>query len=298
MTAPIPRDIPELPPIPGVAKRLSPLVPARAVLPLTWRPAAAAFRALVALAAAAGVTVELLTGSPLRALGLWSVQCGVLVAVVFACSAVRAWSARHPLPPLVTGGTLLYAWTAGLLHHLLLTHGVGAFALTGAGTGAGAGDVAALTNWHGATSPLLHTAIPLAVAADWLLLTRPGTLRLVHTATWLLFPLAFLGFTLARGTLLGTLLADDSPTPYLYPFLDVTTYGYKSVLPNILLIGVAISVLALALVTVDHIRPNLLRTGRDTPRGPRGPGDRLSHVASWDQLPENRISSPATSGLE
>ncbi|WP_320779517.1 Pr6Pr family membrane protein [Streptomyces sp. CRN 30] len=295
MTAPIPRDLPELPPIPGVAVRLSPMTPARTVLPPTARrPTAAVLRALVALAAATGVGIELLTGSPLRALSHWSVQCGLLVAVVFAWSAVRAWTADQPLSPLVTGGTLLYASVAGLVHHLLLTHEVGTSALTGLDAGAGSGDVAMFTGLPEVTGPLLHTAVPLAVAADWLLLTRPKALRPVHAAAWLLGPLAYLGFTLAR----GALLADGSSAPYLYPFLDVAAYGYRSVLANALILGLAIYALAIFLVAVDRVRPNLLRTRHDRPRGRRGPDDRLDHRAHWDQPPENRISSPATSGLE
>ncbi|GGZ13657.1 Pr6Pr family membrane protein [Streptomyces poonensis] len=304
MTAPIPRDIPDLPVIPGVATPLPALVPARAVLPLTRRPAAAAFRALVALAAAAGVGTELLLGNPLQAASHWSVQCGALVAAVFACSASRAWTARHPVSPLLTGGTLLYALVAGMVQHLLLTRGVGAFALTGANAALGTDDMAALAGgWQAMTGPLLHTVIPLAVAADWLLLTRPGVLRPSHAMKWLLFPLAYLAFTLVR----GSLLADGSPTQYLYPFLDADTYGYRSVLPNALLLGLAIYTLAIALVAVDHIRPDPLRPRQDSPldrwapdnrrsrRNRRGPWGRRDR---WDQLPENWISSPATSGLE
>lgn len=295
MTAPIPRDLPDLPPIPGVAKRMSPLVPARTVLPpLARRPAAAVFRTLVALAAATGAGAELLMGSPLRALSHWSILCGLLVAVVSALSALRAWTADKPLSPLVTGGTLLYAWVAGLVHHLILTRGVGAFALTGVDAEGKAAGPAAFTGWPEVSTPLLHTAVPLALAADWLLLTRPRALRPAHAAAWLLGPLAYLGFTLAR----GALPADGSPTPYLYPFLNVTAHGYRSVLANALIVGLAIYTLAITLVAVDRIRPNLVRTRRDSPRGRRGPDDRISPRDQWDQLPENRISSPATSGLE
>lgn len=295
MTAPIPRDLPDLPPIPGVARLMSPLVPARTVLPPpARRPMAAAFRVLVALAAVTAVGIELIMGSPLRALSHWSIQCGLLVAVVFALSAVRAWTADQPLPPVMTGGTVLCTWVAGLVHHLILTRGVGAFALTGVEAGTGAAGPAAFTGLPEVTAPLLHTAIPLAVAADWLLLTRPRALRPAHAAAWLLGPLTYLGFTLAR----GELLADKSSAPYLYPFLDAASYGYRSVLANALIVGLAIYALAITLVAVDRFRPNLLRTRHPGPRGRRGPDDRIGPRDRWDEPPENRISSPATSGLE
>ncbi|GAA3502031.1 hypothetical protein GCM10019016_091390 [Streptomyces prasinosporus] len=59
MTAPIPRDIPGLPALPGFPGRRRPLlpsvVPARAVVPPVRRPLTAAYRLLLALTATAAV---------------------------------------------------------------------------------------------------------------------------------------------------------------------------------------------------------------------------------------------------
>ena len=72
---------------------------------------------------------------------------------------------------------------------------------------------------------------------------------------------------------------------YLYPFLDVDRHGYKSVLGNALLLGLAFYALALLLIAVDHLRPDPVHPRRGRP-------DR------HDRRPENRISSPATGGLK
>ncbi|MCZ9337033.1 Pr6Pr family membrane protein, partial [Streptomyces sp. TRM76130] len=98
-------------------------------------------------------------------------------------------------------------------------------------------------------------ALPLAATADWLLLTVPGRLRLRHTAGWMLYPLAYLTFSLGR----GELLIPDSTARYLYPFLDVDQHGYQEVLGNALLLGLALHALATLLVALDHARPNPLR---------------------------------------
>ncbi|MEY7980539.1 integral membrane regulator, partial [Streptomyces pilosus] len=99
MTAPIPRDIPDLPALPRRSLRLLPsAVPARAVIPLVRRPVAAAYRAVLALLATAAVVVELLLGSPTRVLSYFAVQSALVLAVVMLASARRAWLARHPLP--------------------------------------------------------------------------------------------------------------------------------------------------------------------------------------------------------
>ncbi|KUL46780.1 Pr6Pr family membrane protein [Streptomyces regalis] len=251
MTAPIPRDIPDLPAIPGIPALPPSHVPAAAVMAPVRRPLAAACRLLIALAAAAAVTVELTLGSPLRTLSHFAIQANILLALVFILAARRAWTARRPLPSALTGATLLYAMVTGLVYHLLLANESSPFALPGVLTG----EATDPTGRHAITTQVLHTVTPLAALLDWLLLTAPGQLHLRQAATWLLYPLTYLAFTLAR----GELLAPGTPTHYLYPFLDVARHGYRSVLANALLIGLAIYALAVLLVALDHTRPNPVR---------------------------------------
>lgn len=277
MTAPIPRDIPDLPAISGMPAPVTSVVPATAVVAPARRPLAGTYRALVALAAAAAVVTEMVLGSPLRAFSHFSVQSTALVALVFAASARRAWSARRTLPSAVTGGTVFYAVITASVYHLLLTNAPSTFSMTVTSTGA----PVAPTGWLTLTDLAFHTVIPLAVVADWLLLTRPSPPRLIHAVTWLLYPLVYLASTLGR----AALVTADWPAPYLYPFLDVDRHGYKGVLGNALLLGLAFCAVALLLVVVDHLRPDPVHPRRGRPDRP-------------DRHPENRISSPATGGLK
>ncbi|MGY6024148.1 Pr6Pr family membrane protein [Streptomyces spinosirectus] len=251
MTAPIPRDIPDLPALSGIPTLLPSAVPAAAVMTPVRRPLAAVYRLLVALAAAAGVTIDLLLGSPVRVLSYFTVQSNILLAVVFALSARRAWAARRPLPSAWTGATLLYITITGLVYHLLLADASPAFTMTGTTPVAG---------WQWISNQVLHTAIPLAALLDWLLLTPRGLLHLRQAATWLLYPLAYLLFSFAR----GELILPRTPGRYLYPFLDVDLHSYKNVLANSLLLGLAFYGLAVLLVALDHARPNPVRTRRKT----------------------------------
>ncbi|MGW0335910.1 Pr6Pr family membrane protein [Streptomyces sp. NPDC003011] len=248
MTAPIPRDIPDLPAIPGMPALLPSPVPATAVVPPVRRPRTAAYRLLVALAAIAGVTIDLLLGSPAAVLSHFTIQSTILLALVMLFSARRAWTARRPLPSAITGAALLYVTITGLVYHLLLANEASPFPLTGEAA-------MAPTGWHALSNQLLHTAIPAAALLDWLLLTAPGALRLRQAAPWLLYPLAYLAFCLAR----GELLPSGTPARYLYPFLDVDLHGYKSVLGNALLLGLAFYALAVLLVALDHARPSPTR---------------------------------------
>ncbi|WP_037676914.1 Pr6Pr family membrane protein [Streptomyces griseus] len=251
MTAPIPRDIPDLPAIPGIPALLPSAVPASAVVTPVRRPTTATFRLLIAALAAAGVTIDLILGSPLLVLSHFAIQSNILLALVLTLSARRAWTARRPLPSALTGAALLYALITALVYHLLLADTTPPYSLTGA--------PASHTVWQALAVHILHTAVPVAAVLDWLLLTAPGHLHLRQAVSWLLYPLAYLLFTLARGELL---LLPDSAGRYLYPFLDVAHHGYKGTLANALLLGLSFYGLALLLIALDHTRPNPTRHHR------------------------------------
>lgn len=246
---PIPRDIPDLPAVPSPPVLLPSPVPAAAVVAPVRRPMVALFRLLTALAAAGGVALEILLGTPARVLSYFGIQAGILLSIVMLMSASRAWRARRPLPSSVTGATLLYILVSALAYHLLLDRTTPPFSMTGATT--------VPERWHGswATLQILHTLTPAAAVLDWLLLTPAARLHLRQAAAWLLYPLAYMAFYLIR----AACLAPTNPSRYLYPFLDVATHGYRSALANALLLGLAMYALAVLLVTLDHTRPTPVR---------------------------------------
>ncbi|MCM3297167.1 Pr6Pr family membrane protein [Streptomyces pseudogriseolus] len=245
MTAPIPRDLPDIPALPRTAPQLLPsVVPARAVVPPVRRPLTAVYRLALAVLATAAVLIEVLLGNPTRVLSYFVIQSTALLALVTLASARRAWTARHPLPGAVTGAALLYVVVASLVHHIALADAAPAYAMT-AGAGGGAAWLEPVAG-H-----LLHTVLPVAALLDWLVLTPPARMHLRQATTWLLYPLAYLAFTLTR----GELLPGSTAARYLYPFLDVARHGYRSVLANALLVGLAIYAVAVLLVALDHTRP-------------------------------------------
>ncbi|MEU5651325.1 Pr6Pr family membrane protein [Streptomyces pseudogriseolus] len=245
MTVPIPRDLPDIPALPRTAPQVLPsVVPARAVVPPVRRPLTAVYRLALAVVATAAVLIEVLLGGPTRVLSYFVIQSTVLLALVTLASARRAWTARHPLPGAVTGAALLYVVVASLVHHIALADAAPAYAMT-AGSGGGAAWLEPVAG-H-----LLHTVLPVAALLDWLVLTPPARMHLRQATTWLLYPLAYLAFTLTR----GELLPGSTAARYLYPFLDVARHGYRSVLANALLVGLAIYAVAVLLVALDHTRP-------------------------------------------
>ncbi|MEV5507661.1 Pr6Pr family membrane protein [Streptomyces orinoci] len=216
-------------------------VPAAAVIPASRRPFAAAFRALVALAALTGIALDTIDSHDLgRLFSYFTIQSNILLAAAFAWSAHRAWAGRPALSPRITGGVLLYICITGLVFHFVLSNDSSGFSMS-----------SQRTPLESAASQLLHTVTPLAAALDWLLLTAPGGFLLRHAWQWLAYPLFYFPFALLR----GALLAPGTDGRYPYPFLDVDLHGYAGVLGNAVVFGLAFYVLALALVLLDRIRP-------------------------------------------
>ncbi|MFD3515941.1 Pr6Pr family membrane protein [Streptomyces sp. NPDC058657] len=221
-------------------------VPAAAVVPPRRRPYAALFRALLCLAATTGIVIDLIVGDPLLVPVYFTVQSNALLAVAAGWSAVRAWQGRTPLSPRLTGGALLFIAITGLVYHLILANASSGFSMTD-------DPGHTMTGWRAVSNQLLHTVTPLGAVLDWLLLTAPGGLLFRYAAQWLLYPAAYFAFALVR----GAVLAPDAAVRYPYPFLDVAQHGYAGVATNALLLGLAFGALALALVALDRIRPDL-----------------------------------------
>ncbi|MFH9741134.1 Pr6Pr family membrane protein [Streptomyces roseolus] len=204
---------------------------------------AAAFRALIALAAVTGVTIDCVQGDPLVAFSFFTVWTNTAVAVALGLGAARAWTGRPPLPAVWSGGVLLCISVVGLVFHLVLDNPASSFNQAAA--------LDRLTGARAVSNQLLHTVTPIGVALDWLLLTRPAAFRPRHAALWLAAPGVYLAFSLVRGALLPA----GHPTRYTYPFLDVAAHGYAGVLLNALVLGLAFYALGLLLVAADRFRP-------------------------------------------
>jgi len=98
--------------------------------------------------------------------------------------------------------------------------------------------LAGLYELHGLrlfSDTLLHKVTPILFVLGWLVAGPRGALTW-RTVGWsLLYPLAWLAFTLPRGALTGF---------YPYPFVDAGALGYGSVTLNCVVIGLFFTILA------------------------------------------------------
>jgi hypothetical protein len=95
-----------------------------------------------------------------------------------------------------------------------------------------------------AADATLHYATPVLFGFYWLVFVRKGSLKWRAPFVWLLYPVAYLAFSLLRGAMTGF---------YLYPFLNVAALGYPRVLASSLLLMVIFLGLGFGAVAIDRM---------------------------------------------
>jgi hypothetical protein len=97
---------------------------------------------------------------------------------------------------------------------------------------------------------IVHYLVPAGMVIGWLVF-GPRPRIAARTVAWALaFPVAWLGYTLARGAIWRW---------YPYPFLDVSTHGYGRVAVNALLVTAVFAVLAGVFAAGDRWLPEAPR---------------------------------------
>ena len=91
---------------------------------------------------------------------------------------------------------------------------------------------------------LFHTVVPTLALVGWALFGPRGLVDRGVVALSLVYPLAWLAFTLVRGAIIGW---------YPYPFTDVAELGYAQVALNCLLVTALFLVLAAAALALDRV---------------------------------------------
>jgi hypothetical protein len=91
---------------------------------------------------------------------------------------------------------------------------------------------------------LLHVVLPASYGCYWLFFAPKGRLQLADPLWWQVYPLTYMGYTMARGAAINW---------YPYPFLNVTASGYKDVLWNGLLLLVLLLTFSALLIILDRL---------------------------------------------
>ena len=196
------------------------------------------FRTMFAVLAVAAVVYQLValldnpSFHPLNFLSYFTIESNLIGAAVLLIGAIRR-DIHTPTFDLVRGGAVVYLVTTGIVFSVLLS-----------GT-----DVDTAIPW---VNSVLHELMPIVIVIDWLLDPPSRTLTYRQAALWLLYPLAWLAYTLVKGP-----IADWYP----YPFLDPAIGGYGRVALYSIAIFVVVYAICAAVVWIG----NLARRGPPEP---------------------------------
>lgn len=95
--------------------------------------------------------------------------------------------------------------------------------------------------WAKVADELLHSVIPAAFIIFWLRWVPKQSIQWKNILPWLIYPMAYLVYTLLRGPLAQW---------YPYPFVDVITLGYSKVFINCIFVTLAFVVVAMLFVGI------------------------------------------------
>lgn len=104
------------------------------------------------------------------------------------------------------------------------------------------------------TDVAFHYITPSLYFLHWLLVVEKGDYVWPDAMRWLMFPGAYLIYTLFRGSITGW---------YPYPFIDVTELGYLYAIRNSLAVAGVFWVLGMGVVAIDKAMSRPERIGAD-----------------------------------
>jgi len=169
-----------------------------------------------------------------RFFSYFTILTNILVALSFTLPllASRAVLGRFFARAAVQSGTALYITMVGVIYALLLQH------------------LYHPQGWARLADVLVHDIVPLFYVGYWLLLASKAALRWQNAALWLLYPFAYLFYTLAHGAFTGW---------YPYPFINVKEFGYTRVMVNAGELTIATFMLGLLMIALARWRASSAR---------------------------------------
>jgi hypothetical protein len=190
-------------------------------------------RAALALAALAAIGYDVAAGpgvSDADYFSYFTVLSNLFAATMLLHGALHSARERSRMVELLRGAAVVYILTTGIVYLLLLSGHAPAYP------------------WVNA---ILHYLMPVAVTLDWLL--DPPRVHLDQARTvvpWMVFPLLYVLYTMARGVIVGW-----------YPYFFVNPHrggGYLLVVGDCLAVGMGIAALIVATIWAGNSRRDAL----------------------------------------
>ncbi|MCA9327271.1 Pr6Pr family membrane protein [Candidatus Saccharibacteria bacterium] len=161
----------------------------------------------------------------------FTIESNLFATIVFFVGAMKVWRGEKSSAgfDMLRGAAVLYMTMTGIIYSLLL-----------AGT-----DVQTPLPWVNA---VLHYIFPVVVLVDWLVIPPAEKITWKQSLWWLVFPIAYLGYSLVRGSLTNW---------YPYPFLNVHQHGYANVLVNAVFVAAAFFAVSAVIALLPRVQHKL-----------------------------------------
>lgn len=168
---------------------------------------------------------ELVTTHLIQFFSYFTIETNVLITVVVMIAAAAPQAEQIQTRPSLRSALVVYIVVVGLVYAVLLRN-----------------------LWHPQGAQLLadivlHDVIPFLYPIFWLAFLPKGSLRWADPAMWLVYPIIFFLYSMARGLAFGV---------YPYPFIDADKLGFERVSLNALALLAVFFGLGVILTAVDH----------------------------------------------
>lgn len=169
------------------------------------------------------------TFNPINFFSFFTIESNLLLLVVFLAMGLSATRVASTAWASLRGAIAVYIATTGLVYATLLSGLEESLAMT--------------LPW---VNVVLHMVTPIAGIVDWLVDPPRERLKLGHVAAWLVFPVAYVAYSVIRGSRMGW---------YPYPFLNPgNPPAYGRVALYCVGIALTIGLIGLAVRTVGNRR--------------------------------------------
>jgi hypothetical protein len=167
----------------------------------------------------------------INTLSYFTILTNLIVAIVSTASALRGdpntadTSNTFLTRPSTMSAVAVYIFIVGLTYSLLLR------------------SIWEPTGLNAVLDVALHDITPILYVLFWFFFVPKGTLRWSQPIYWLIYPVLYVLYCLARGAITGL---------YPYYFVDVTLLGYPKALLNTALLFVGFWIVSLIAVAIDR----------------------------------------------
>jgi len=206
------------------------------IVPIRRYPAnfvSAGLRIVVAIVALL-VCVGGIMGGGWLALLTFTWQSNFMVAASFLWTAWALLADRRTPPEWLAGSAVYYIAITGLVYNFVLNPGsfrVGDYVM-----------------WGFTSSDIAHVLVPIGAAVVWVVFEEHRRVPWRYVWIWLIYLVVYLALVIGF-----IQLVPDVSAPY--PFLDVDSVGWGSVLMDVGSLAIAFAALAIIMVTADRILP-------------------------------------------